>query len=233
MCCIWDKSQTNYGFINPSKNYHKNHVVEQHTEQYMGHALWTTEPSHLNVVWRKKSEGSEGRKAFHRQMSITFYQIEWMWLQVLATEGGMIAPSKRSCPGINKQRHSEENTNTHPHGVLGVWRLHCVRSRRYMPSTKELKPDCSDNTARHLSAMACLPDITSLLTHTLMLFYPAECVCVCVCVCVRKWADTEYLFICMQAHELSVSGEEDKGFFLSTMWVTERTREERCISGLA
>lgn len=162
-CCIWDKSQTNYGFINPSKNDHKNHVAEQHSEQYMGHALWTTEPSHLNVVWRKKSEGSEGRKEFHRQMNITFYQIEWMRLQVLAVEGGMIALSKRSCPGINKQRHGEENTNT-PTWSSG--RLHCVRSRRYTPSTKELKPDCSDNTALHLSAMACLPDSTSLLTHT-------------------------------------------------------------------
>jgi len=27
----------------------------------------TTEPSHLNVVWSKKSEGSGGRKNFHRQ----------------------------------------------------------------------------------------------------------------------------------------------------------------------
>ncbi len=161
-------------------------------------------------------------------MNITFYQIERMWLQALVAEGGMIALSKRSCPGINKQRHSKENTNTHPHGVLGVWRLHCVRCRRYTPSTKELKPDCSDNTAaafisHGMSACEHLPP------HTHINAFLSGCVCVCVCVWERKWADTEYLFICMQAHELSVSGEEDKGFFLSSMyvWVTQKERENR------
>ncbi len=69
-----------------------------------------------------------------------------------------------------------------------------------MPSTKELKPDCIDNTARHLSAMACLPDSTSLLTHTLMLFYPAECVCVCVCVCVRARVCEEVSGHCIFIH---------------------------------
>lgn len=143
--------------------------------QYMGHALWTTEPSNLNVVWSKKREGSGGRKNFHRQMNLAPYLIERTWLQALAMEGGMIALSKRSCPGINKQRHAEENTNTHPQGVLGVWWLHCVRCGRYTPNTKELKPDCSDNTAaafisHGMSAWQHLPPHT----QTLMLFYPAE-----------------------------------------------------------
>lgn len=175
--CIWDKTQTNYGYINPHKDYHKNHVAEQHGKQYMGHALWTTAPSHLNVVWSMKSEGSGGRKEFHRQMNITSYQIERMWLQALATEGGMIALSKRSCPGINKQRHAEENTNTHPHGVLGVWRTLCERSGRYKPSTKELKPDCSDNTAtafisHGMSAWQHLPP------HTHINAFLSGCECV-------------------------------------------------------
>lgn len=173
---------------------------------------------------RKEREVEEG-KTFTGKWTLLSYLIEGMWLQALAMEGRMIALSKWSCPGINKQRHAEENTNTHPHGVLGVWRLHCVKRGRYTPNTKELKPDCSDNTATAfisygMSAWQHLPPHT----QTLMLFYPAERVCAREEV---SGADTEYIFICMQAHELSVSGEEDKGFFLSTMymWVTGKETE--------
>jgi len=111
-------------------------------------------------------------------------------------------------------------------GVCFVWSTGATRRAQ-----KNSNPDCSDNTAaafisHGMSAWQHLPPHT----QTLMLFYPTECVCVCVCAREREevsGADTEYIFICMQAHERSVSGEEDKGFFLLTMcmWVTEKETE--------
>lgn len=92
----------------------------------------------------RKSEGSGGRKEFHRQMNIWSYLIKRMWLQALAAE--KTALSKRSCPGINKQRHAEEETQTQHTPNMEIWALWvclcvCVWCRRNTTSTKELKPD--------------------------------------------------------------------------------------------